>query len=106
MNRLKVLRYIINIVATVLIIYVISALFGLTDVPCEEIKRAISRGFNFQIELFSILFTFITVINFLLERKIENKGFIKRVLKLSLFHILLFAITFIVNVYILYNRVC
>lgn len=65
--------------------------FAIYDNDCERFISGIIKSFNFMGEIFFIGFIIIFCFNLLNERKIERENFIKVIVKLSLFHIIIFA---------------
>ena len=103
---MKILKYTINIISVILILYCTTSLFMLTDIRCEDFKNCILRSFYFQIERFLYLITIIIILNILIERKIKKKNITKNILKVVYLQIATFLITFAINSYILYKSIC
>lgn len=72
--------------------------FAIYDNDCKHFISGIIRGFNFMVEILFIGFVITFCFNLLNERKIERENFIKRILKLSILHIIIFAFTFAICV--------
>jgi len=72
--------------------------FAIYDNDCESFVAGIIRAFNFMGELLFIGFMIISCFNLLNERKIDKENFRKRILKLSLVHIVTFVFIFSIGV--------
>lgn len=103
---MKILKYFINIGVICIVIYFMTVSFLLTDIRCEYFYKALLRALSFQGSWFLLPLTITTAVNIIIEINIENKNYGIRVLKLEFIHIIIFVLTFIINVFILYNNIC
>lgn len=91
---MKIFRFVINALFILFILYGTTMNFAIYDNNCEHFVNGIIRSFNFLGEILFIGLIITFCFNLLNERKIERENFIKRVLKFSLLHIIIFAFTF------------
>jgi len=95
---MKTFRFVINVPFILFILYGTIMNFAIYDNDCENFVSGILRAFNFLRELFFISFIITFCFNILNERKIEKENFAKRILKISLLHIIIFVFIFVICV--------
>jgi hypothetical protein len=81
-------------------------MFLISDITCEDFRKTLPKAVEFYTQMFIISFAITFVLNTFIERKIDKTNYINRVIKLGLLQVAIFVLTFIVNCYFLYNRIC
>ena len=106
MRLLKIIKILVNSVAGLFIIYFVTALFLITDVECDFFWEMILRAIKFHSQLFLLVFIVTTVLNIIIERKIDKLNFVKNVIKLQLLQFSIFISFFILNSFYYYFSKC
>lgn len=103
---MRTLKYFLNIITACLIVYFVRISFLIINLPCDYFQFALEKTIYFQTSRVLFIIAIASVLNSLIEWKIEKSNFVKRTMKIALMHFILFIIIFVVSVLILHKSIC